>query len=122
MPDCGSGVDDVFLALADPTRWRLFRLLGEQPGLTATGLAAQVPVSRQAVVKHLTVLHGAGLVTRQRRGRDVVFRVRPDRVLQAASWLTALAATWESRLPGRAESGVAGESRAREVHRDRDTL
>jgi predicted transcriptional regulator len=59
----------VFAALADPTRWRLLGMLAQRGQGTATTLAAQVPVSRPAVIKHLGVLDRAGLVTRRRAGR-----------------------------------------------------
>ena len=73
-------VDQVFAALADPTRRQLLELLGGQAAASATALAGQLPVSRQAVVKHLAVLQQSDLVTRRRDGREVVFTVRPERL------------------------------------------
>jgi DNA-binding transcriptional ArsR family regulator len=67
------------------------------PWLT-TALARQLPVSRQAVVKHLAVLQQSDLVTRRRDGREVVFSVRPERLAATASWMTSLAASWQERL------------------------
>jgi DNA-binding transcriptional ArsR family regulator len=90
--------DDLFAALADPTRRRLLDLIAAQGEASATMLAADVSVSRQAVVKHLGVLEEAGLVSRERRGREVVHAVRPDRLGAAARWMAAAAAEWDARL------------------------
>jgi DNA-binding transcriptional ArsR family regulator len=91
-------VDLVFAALADPTRRRLLEALGQRPGCSATTLAELVPVSRQAVAKHLTVLRDSRLVTSHRAGKEVLFTVCPEQLAAAASWMTTLAATWEERL------------------------
>jgi DNA-binding transcriptional ArsR family regulator len=88
----------VFAALADPTRWRLLSLLAAQGDGTATTLAALVPVSRVAVVKHLAVLDRAGLVRARRRGREVRYVVRPDRLEATARWLAGVASEWDLRL------------------------
>lgn len=88
----------VFAALADPTRWRLLWTLGQQGEGTATTLAAQLPVSRPAVIKHLGVLDRAGLVTRQRAGREVRYRVEPARLEATARQIAAVAAAWDRRL------------------------
>ena len=89
---------EVFAALADPTRWRVLTLLAERGDGTATTLAGELPVSRPAVIKHLAVLDRAGLVESRRRGREVRFTVRPDRLDAAARDLADLAAAWEARL------------------------
>lgn len=88
----------LFAALADPTRWRLLHLLASHGDGTATTLAAEVPVSRPAVVKHLAVLDRAGLVRGRRRGREVRYVVRPERLDRAARWLADVAAEWDGRL------------------------
>jgi len=93
-----TAADQVFAALADPTRRQLLELLGEQAAASATALAGQLPVSRQAVVKHLAVLQQSDLVTRRRDGREVVFTVRPERLAATASWMTSVAASWQERL------------------------
>jgi DNA-binding transcriptional ArsR family regulator len=90
--------DDVFVALADPTRRRLLDVLAARGEASATTLAAALPVSRQAVVKHLAVLDRAGLVRGARRGREVRYTVRPDRLDATAGWLAGLAAEWDARL------------------------
>ncbi len=88
----------VFAALGDPTRWSLLALLGERGEGTATTLADRLPVSRPAVIKHLTVLERAALVSRRRAGREVRYRVEPARLQMTAEHLTAVAAAWDTRL------------------------
>jgi DNA-binding transcriptional ArsR family regulator len=90
--------DEVMAALADPTRWRVLNLLAERGAGTATTLAGELPVSRVAVVKHLAILDRAGLVESARRGREVRYRVRPERLEEAARWMAALASQWDARL------------------------
>ncbi len=90
--------DQVFAALADPTRRQLLELLGGSPGRSASALAGLVPVSRQAVVQHLATLEECRLVQRRRAGREVLFSVRPDRLAATASWLADRADAWRRRL------------------------
>ncbi|GAA4958464.1 DNA-binding transcriptional ArsR family regulator [Nonomuraea thailandensis] len=92
------GIDSVLAALADPTRRRLLALLAADGEATATTLAERLPVSRQAVVKHLTVLDAAGLVSGARVGREVRYAVRPAALDTTARWMFALAAEWDLRL------------------------
>jgi len=75
----------VFAALADPTRRRVLQALAEQPGVTASVLAADLPVSRQAIVKHLTALREAGLAERERSGREAHYRLRPAPLTEAVA-------------------------------------
>jgi DNA-binding transcriptional ArsR family regulator len=88
----------VFAALADPTRWRMLGMLAQQGDGTATSLAAQLPVSRPAVIKHLGVLDRAGLVSHRRAGREVRYRVEPARLDATARRIADLAAAWDRRL------------------------
>ena len=88
----------VFAALADPTRWRMLGMLAQRGEGTATTLAAELPVSRPAVIKHLAVLDHAGLVTRRRAGREVRYRVEPARLDATARRMADLAAAWDIRL------------------------
>jgi DNA-binding transcriptional ArsR family regulator len=92
----------VFAALADARRRELLELLARGPGASAGGLAALLPVSRQAVAQHLAVLEEARLVTRRRAGRQVLFSVRPEALTATAGWLAARAVAWERQaaLPG----------------------
>ncbi|MDF9810798.1 metalloregulator ArsR/SmtB family transcription factor [Streptomyces sp. SPB162] len=91
-------VDSVLTALADPTRRQLLQLLAAQGEATATTLAERLPVSRQAVVKHLGVLDAAGLVSGSRVGREVRYTVRPAALDATARWMAALATDWDQRL------------------------
>ena len=93
-----AAADEVMAALADPTRWRVLNLLAERGEGTATTLAGELPVSRVAVVKHLAVLDRAGLVEGARHGREVRYRVRPERLEEAARWMAGLASQWDQRL------------------------
>jgi DNA-binding transcriptional ArsR family regulator len=100
----------VFSALADPTRRRVLGLLGAEGERTATALADRLPISRQAIVKHLAVLDEAGLVAGRRVGREVRYAVRPEALVATARWMAALANDWDRRLDaikGLAESADA---------------
>jgi DNA-binding transcriptional ArsR family regulator len=89
--------DRVFAALADARRRELLELLARRPGASAGGLAAMLPVSRQAVAQHLAVLEEASLVTRRRAGRQVLFTVRPEGLKATAGWLADRATAWEAQ-------------------------
>jgi DNA-binding transcriptional ArsR family regulator len=95
--------DEVFSALADPTRRRLLHQLSAEGPLSATDLAAGFTVSRQAVVKHLGTLSAAGLLRSERHGREVLYGVVPERLNQATVWLADVGARWDSRLAALAE-------------------
>ena len=88
----------VFGALSDPTRRTLLRTIAQQPEATATQLASELPISRQAVLKHLTALADAGLVDRERSGREVRYRVTPQPLSDAVSWMADVGAQWDTRL------------------------
>ncbi|KAB2340636.1 ArsR/SmtB family transcription factor [Actinomadura rudentiformis] len=95
----GAGeVDDILAALADPTRRRLLDVLSAQGEASATTLAERLPVSRQAIVKHLAVLDAAGLVSGRRVGREVRYTVQPAALTATARWMAALANDWDRRL------------------------
>lgn len=89
--------DAVFVALADPTRRRLLERLATGP-TTATGLSVRFPMTRQAVVKHLGALAGAGMVAKERHGREVLYHLEAAPLSEATIWLTTLSARWEQRL------------------------
>jgi DNA-binding transcriptional ArsR family regulator len=89
--------DAVFVALADPTRRQLLERLATGP-TTATGLAVKFPVTRQALVKHLGALENAGMVAKERHGREVNYRLESAPLSEASAWLTTLSARWEQRL------------------------
>ncbi|QAS52067.1 transcriptional regulator [Halobacillus litoralis] len=90
--------DMVFNALADPIRRQLLDQIALTGEATATTLAKKVPVSRQAVVKHLTVLNDAGLVFSTRIGREMRHRVCPGQLFSTAEWMRNIATEWDRKL------------------------
>lgn len=97
-PADGDVVDSVLAALADPTRRQMLDLLSARGQATATTLAGGLPISRQAVVKHLAVLDAAGLVGSVKVGREVRYTVRSEALDATARWMAALASDWDRRL------------------------
>jgi DNA-binding transcriptional ArsR family regulator len=91
-------VDAVFGALADPTRRRLLTLLGRHGELSATDLARELPVTRQAVQKHLGALADAQLVASRRDGRQVLFHPTPAPMSDAMEWMAEVGSQWDDRL------------------------
>jgi DNA-binding transcriptional ArsR family regulator len=90
--------DAVFGALADPTRRKLLALLDERGAASATELARELPVTRQAVMKHLGALAEAGLVEGKREGRAVRFHPTPAPMSEAVGWMADVGAQWDDRL------------------------
>lgn len=90
--------DELWSAVAEPSRRRLLDLLVRHGAATASSLAGEVPFSRQAVLKHLVVLEEAGLVRRRKRGREVLFTVETGRLEEATSAMAKLAGDWDRRL------------------------
>lgn len=90
--------DAVFAALADPTRRRVLRLVAERGPMSATLLERELPVSRQAIVKHLVVLSQAGLVTRQRAGQEVRYALAPAPLDDVSAWIAEIGSQWDERL------------------------
>ena len=88
----------VFEALADATRRAVLRDVAERGPVTATELAAELPVTRQAIAKHLAVLREAGLVDHERAGRETRFSARPGPMADASRWLAATGSAWDDRL------------------------
>jgi ArsR family transcriptional regulator, cadmium/lead-responsive transcriptional repressor len=93
-----ASTDAVFAALADPTRRRILEAVASTDGLTATDAAADLPVSRQAVVKHLQALADAGLVAAERHGREQRYRITPGPLTGAMAWMADVGAAWDERL------------------------
>lgn len=90
--------DGLWSAIGDPTRRRMLDLLlAGGPG-TSTSLSEQLPVTRQAVAKHLGVLDRVGLVHATREGREKRYRIDEARLERAAAQLDAVGATWDARL------------------------
>jgi DNA-binding transcriptional ArsR family regulator len=90
--------DAVFSALSDGTRRNLLALLGTAGEASATDLARRLPVSRQAVQKHLGTLADAGLVAARRSGREVLFRPTPAPMSDAVAWMAEVGGQWDDRL------------------------
>jgi len=90
--------DELWSAVGDPTRRRLLDLLLSDGGGTATKLSQQLPVSRQAIAKHLAVLDRVGLVHLTPSGRERVYRVSEAQLARAVAQLSSVGATWDARL------------------------
>ena len=90
--------DELWSAIADPSRRRVLDLLVRSGEASASGLAGRVPFSRQAVSKHLVVLEQAGLISRRKEGREVLYKVEPDRLDHATRAMAELARQWDQRL------------------------
>lgn len=91
-------VGPIFSALADANRRYLVEVLAERGTATATELAGELPVTRQAVSKHLAALDEAGLVEGTRAGREVRYRLTPGPLADAAAWIADVGAAWDERL------------------------
>jgi len=89
----------VFAALADDTRWSILVELGDREQ-SASALAERLPVSRQAIAKHLTVLVAAGLVEGTREGREIRYSAIGSRLGETARALERIGAQWDRRLSG----------------------
>jgi DNA-binding transcriptional ArsR family regulator len=94
----GSGVDEIFAALADPTRREVISALAREPSLTASRLAGELPVTRQAVSKHLAALDRAGLVRASRAGRETRYELTPAPLGDAMEWMAGVGARWDASL------------------------
>jgi len=90
--------DALWAAFADPTRRRVLEALLERGETTTTILAEGLPITRQAVAKHLAVLNRVGLVEGHRRGREVRYAIQPERLDDAADSMARVAAQWDRRL------------------------
>jgi len=98
-PDIEAVAEQVFIALADPTRRAILAALATDGPATATDLAASLPITRQAIAKHLALMADAGLVTPEPgERRRVRYRLRSAPVQLAQQFLAALANDWDDRL------------------------
>jgi DNA-binding transcriptional ArsR family regulator len=88
----------VFAALADPTRRAMLHTLRAEPDATASRLAGELPMTRQAVAKHLSALERAGLVTPRREGRETRYRLTPEPLDEAIAWMADVGARWDRSL------------------------
>ena len=91
-------VDAVFDALGDHSRRTLVREIAARGDATATELASELPVTRQAVAKQLTMLADAGLLRATRSGRETRYAVTPEPLGDAVDWMVEVGAAWDDRL------------------------
>jgi DNA-binding transcriptional ArsR family regulator len=96
MSDASVGA--TFTALSDPTRRMLVGLIAERGSVTASEAARELPMTRQAVAKHLAVLHDAGLAEPSRAGRETRYALQPQALADAAAWMAEVGADWDERL------------------------
>jgi DNA-binding transcriptional ArsR family regulator len=106
VPGLEHDVGAVFAALADPTRREVVQSLAARPGLTASSLAGELPMTRQAVSKHLSALSGAGLVQGRREGRETRYTLTPAPLADAMEWMAAVGGQWDERLERLARRSV----------------
>lgn len=97
MPDAAAPPVDLFAALADDSRWQILVVLSQAPA-SASALAAQLPITRQAIAKHLRVLEEVGLVTASKTGREVRYEPVGATLSHLARRLDSIARGWEQRL------------------------
>ena len=90
-------MSEIFDALGDPTRRHIVESLSRQEA-SATQLASDLPVTRQAVAKHLSTLREAGLVDSRRQGRETLYHLNPDPLDAAAAWIVRVGGEWDERL------------------------
>src|SRR5437870_7394200 len=88
----------VFAALSDPTRREVIRVLSEEGPQTLAALASELPVTRQAVAKHLALLEAAGLVEASGDTRRQRYRLTPGRFSEAMDWMVDVGSAWDERL------------------------
>jgi ArsR family transcriptional regulator, cadmium/lead-responsive transcriptional repressor len=109
--------DELWSAVADPSRRRVLDLLVSNGEVSASWLAGRVPFTRQAVAKHLNVLERAGLVRGRKQGREVLYQVQADRLDEATRAMAEQAARWDTRLAAIKRLAEAAHARATEQAR-----
>jgi DNA-binding transcriptional ArsR family regulator len=110
--------NEVFAALADPTRRSILRAVAERGPVTATALSGDLPISRQAVAKHLGLLRQAGLVAADRAGRETRFTVVATALDDLAAWAERTGRRWDGRL-ARLHRLTAGRGRPLQLREPR---
>jgi DNA-binding transcriptional ArsR family regulator len=103
-------VDVVFDALGDPARRALVEAVAGRGDATATELAADLPVTRQAVAKQLAALAEAGLLSATRSGRETRYAVTPEPLSDAVAWMAAVGGAWDERLAKLGKSLARGRA------------
>ena len=104
-------LDELFALLADPTRRDVLERLVHGGPQTATALATDSPLTRQAIVRHLRALADAGLATPERDGREVRYRATPAPLADAVDWLLRTGEGWDRRAARLAEQAASGRRR-----------
>lgn len=120
MTHDGEDADRLWAALGDPMRLRMLDLLLEHGEATASGLATELPITRQGIAKHLLVLERADLVRAQRAGRETRFAVRDERLAQAQRRMLQVAARWDARLARIKRMAEAAHTASRTDDAERD--
>jgi DNA-binding transcriptional ArsR family regulator len=110
----------VFDALSDPNRRYVVEALAGRDTATATELAAELPVTRQAVAKHLAALNEAGLVESRREGRETRYELTPGPLGAAMDWMAGVGAEWDSRLAALRKHLTGGSPRRGDGARRRE--
>ena len=111
--DAGDGVAGVFDALGDPRRRALVAAVAARGTATATELAAELPVTRQAVARQLVTLADAGLLEATRSGRETRYAVTPELLAEAVAWMVEVGGRWDERLAKLGAVLALGPSRDR---------
>jgi ArsR family transcriptional regulator, cadmium/lead-responsive transcriptional repressor len=109
--------DELWSAIGDPSRRRVLDLLVSNGEASAWSLAEHVPFSRQAVSKHLVVLEEAGLVSRRKQGREVLYQVEVNRLDEASRAMADLAAQWDRRLTSIRRLAEAAHAEAKKTRK-----
>jgi ArsR family transcriptional regulator, cadmium/lead-responsive transcriptional repressor len=109
--------DELWSAIGDPSRRRVLDLLVSNGEASAWSLAEHVPFSRQAVSKHLVVLEEAGLVSRRKQGREVLYQVEVNRLDEASRAMADLAAQWDMRLTSIRRLAEAAHAEAKKTRK-----
>ena len=100
-------VNLVFAALADATRRQLLERLAESGPASASALAQELPITRQAIVKHMNALEQAGLVSRIRQGKSIAFQAEAHQLAATGRWMQRVAQRWEDGEVSAADAGAA---------------
>lgn len=103
MTRAGGEDKELWAAVAEPSRRRVLDVLLARGEATSTALAAELPLTRQAVAKHLAALQRAGLVEPHREGRETRYRLTPAPLADAMDWMAEVGAAWDRRLARLAE-------------------
>lgn len=88
---------DLFQAIADPTRRAILALIAVQ-ALTPTAMAEKFDMSRQAVSKHIKVLHACELIKPEQSGREIYYHFNPAKMQEIDNWLAQFRKSWETRF------------------------